>query len=65
MFGKSELVERYNCMKKLIMSALIFVCVLGLTACGQNGEGTYSPNSSEMQENLQSKNKEVYKSKEA
>lgn len=46
-------------MKKLIISALIFVCVLGLTACGRNGEGTYYPNSSEMQENLQSKNYKV------
>ena len=46
-------------MKKLIVSALIFVCVLGLIACGRNGEGTYYPNCSEMQENLQSKNYEV------
>ena len=46
-------------MKKLIMSALKFVCLLGFTACGRNGEGTYYPNSSEMTENLQDKNYEV------
>lgn len=46
-------------MKKLIMFVLFFVCALGLTACGQNGKGTYYPNSSEMQINLQSKNYEV------
>ena len=41
------------------MIVLIFVCVLGLTACGRNEKGIYYPKRSEMQKNLQSKNYEV------
>lgn len=46
-------------MKKLIVSILILACILVLAACSKNENGTYYPDSSEMQENLQNKNYEV------
>lgn len=45
--------------QRTILILLIAVMAVLLTACGGNGQGTYFPSSSEMQENLQKKRYDV------
>ncbi|MEE0060275.1 MAG: hypothetical protein UE295_05555 [Acutalibacteraceae bacterium] len=46
-------------MKKIVLALVLAVMGVFLVACGGNGQGTYYPDSSEMQENLLKKKYEV------
>lgn len=46
-------------MKRIVVLSLIFVIGIFLTACDDNGQGTYYPDSKEMQNNLEKKDYQV------
>ena len=43
-------------MKKTLLFSLVLIMCLMLAACGNNNQGTYYPDSNEMQSNLEGKN---------
>ena len=46
-------------MKKILVFSLVLIMGLILVACGESGQGTYFPDSSEVKSNLESKNYNV------
>ena len=46
-------------MKKLLIFLSLIIIGVFLVACSKNGQGTYYPNSDEMQYNLENKNYKV------